>query len=55
MYCRWNSTSGKERLGHLSNAGIRYLRNLLLEIGDPTLIRRAKHSDTANKLLYPKS
>ncbi len=36
-----NSTGGKERLGHISKSGDRYLRSLLV-IGALSLIRRAK-------------
>ncbi len=36
-----NSTGGKERLGHISKAGNRYLRSLLV-IGAFSLIKRAK-------------
>ena len=38
-----NSTGGKERLGHISKAGNRYLRSLLV-IGALSLIRRAKQA-----------
>ncbi len=38
---RQNSTGGKERLGHISKAGNRYLR-MLLVIGALSVIRRAK-------------
>ena len=38
-----NSTGGKERLGHISKAGNRYLRSLLL-IGAFSVIRRAKQA-----------
>jgi transposase len=36
-----SSTGGKERLGHISKAGNRYLRSLLM-IGAFSLIKRAK-------------
>ena len=36
-----NSTGGKERLGHISKAGNRYLR-MLLVIGALSVIRRAQ-------------
>ena len=38
---RQNSTGGKERLGHISKAGNRYLR-MLLVVGALSVIRRAK-------------
>ena len=38
---RQNSTGGKERLGHISKAGNRYLR-MLLVVGAMSVIRRAK-------------
>ena len=38
-----NSTGGKERLGHISKAGDRYLRSLLM-IGAFSLIKRAKQA-----------
>ncbi len=38
---RQNSTGGKERLGHISKAGDRYLR-MLLVVGALSVIRRAK-------------
>ena len=38
-----NSTGGKERLGHISKAGDRYLRSLLV-LGALSLIRRAKQA-----------
>ena len=38
---RQNSTGGKERLGHISKAGNRYLRSLLV-VGALSVIRRAK-------------
>ncbi len=38
-----NSTGGKERLGHISKAGNRYLRSLLV-VGALSLIRRAKQA-----------
>ena len=38
-----NSTGGRERLGHISKAGNRYLRSLLV-IGALSLIRRAKQA-----------
>ncbi len=38
-----SSTGGKERLGHISKAGNRYLRSLLM-IGAYSLIRRAKQA-----------
>ncbi len=40
---RQNSTGGKERLGHISKAGNRYLR-MLLVIGALSVIRRAKQT-----------
>jgi len=40
---RQNSTGGKERLGHISKAGNRYLRKLLV-IGALSVIRRAKQT-----------
>ena len=41
---RQNSTGGKERLGHISKAGNRYLR-MLLVVGALSVIRRAKQTD----------
>jgi transposase len=38
-----NSTGGKERLGHISKAGNRYLRKLLV-VGALSVIRRAKQT-----------
>jgi len=40
---RQNSTGGKERLGHISNAGTRYLR-MLLVVGALAVIRSAKQT-----------
>jgi transposase len=40
---RQNSTGGKERLGHISKAGNRYLR-MLLVVGALSVIRRAKET-----------
>ena len=40
---RQNSTGGKERLGHISKAGNRYLR-MLLVVGALSVIRRAKQT-----------
>ncbi len=40
---RQNSTGGKERLGHISKAGNRYLR-MLLVVGALSVIRRAKQA-----------
>jgi transposase len=40
---RQNSTGGKERLGHISKAGNRYLRKLLV-VGALSVIRRAKQT-----------
>ncbi|MCZ6885990.1 MAG: transposase, partial [Alphaproteobacteria bacterium] len=40
---RQNSTGGKERLGHISKAGNRYLR-MLLVVGALSVIRRAKRA-----------
>jgi transposase len=40
---RQNSTGGKERLGHISKAGNRYLRTLLV-VGALSVIRRAKET-----------
>jgi transposase len=42
---RQNSTGGKERLGHISKAGNRYLRKLLV-VGALSVIRRAKQTGT---------
>ena len=46
-----NSIGGKERLGHISIAGTRYLRNCLLVIGALSVIRRAKRQDTMTNSL----
>jgi transposase len=43
-----NSTGGKDRLGHISKAGNRYLRSLLV-IGALSLIRRAKQAGTKHR------
>jgi transposase len=43
-----NSTGGKERLGHISKAGNRYLRSLLV-VGALSLIRRAKQAGTTRR------
>ena len=40
---RQNSTGGKERLGHISKAGNRYLR-MLLVVGALSVIRRAQQA-----------
>ncbi len=40
---RQNSTGGKERLGHISKAGNRYLR-MLLVVGALSVIRRVKQA-----------
>ncbi len=40
---RQSSTGGKERLGHISKAGNRYLR-MLLVVGALSVIRRAKQT-----------
>ena len=40
---RQNSTGGKQRLGHISIAGNRYLR-MLLVVGALSVIRRAKQT-----------
>ena len=41
-----NSTGGKERLGHISKAGNRYLRKLLV-VGALSVIRRAKQAGSS--------
>ena len=41
-----NSSGGKDRLGHITKMGDRYLRKLLV-IGATSLIRRAKHKPEA--------
>ena len=41
-----SSTGGKERLGHISKAGNRYLRKLLV-VGALSVIRRAKQTGTS--------
>ncbi len=56
---RQNSTGGKERLGHISKAGNRYLR-MLLVVGALSVIRRAKQTGCARrpwlaKLLHRRS
>ncbi len=43
-----NSTGGKERLGHISKAGNRYLRWLLV-VGALSVIRRAKQVGTTRR------
>ena len=43
-----NSTGGKERLGHISKAGNRYLRWLLV-VGALSVIRRAKQAGTTRR------
>jgi transposase len=43
-----NSTGGKERLGHISKAGNRYLRSLLV-VGALSVIRRAKESGSTKR------
>ncbi len=43
-----NSTGGKERLGHISKAGNRYLRKLLV-VGALSVIRRAKQTGTTRR------
>ncbi len=45
---RQNSTGGKERLGHISKAGNRYLR-MLLVVGALSVIRRAKQAGTTRR------
>ncbi len=45
---RQNSTGGKERLGHISKAGNRYLR-MLLVVGALSVIRRAKQTGYTRK------
>ncbi len=45
---RQNSTGGKERLGHISKAGNRYLRTLLV-VGALSVIRRAKETGTTRR------
>ena len=45
---RQNSTGGKERLGHISKAGNRYLRSLLV-VGALSVIKRAKQTDCARR------
>ncbi len=43
-----NSTGGKERLGHISKAGNRYLRKLLV-VGALSVIRRAKETGSTRR------
>ncbi len=43
-----NSTGGKERLGHISKAGNRYLRTLLV-VGALSVIRRAKQTGSTRR------
>jgi transposase len=43
-----NSTGGKERLGHISKAGNRYLRKLLV-VGALSVIRRAKQTGSTRR------
>ena len=43
-----NSTGGKERLGHISKAGNRYLRKLLV-VGALSVIRRAKQTGSSRR------
>ncbi len=45
---RQNSTGGKERLGHISKAGNRYLR-MLLVVGALSVIRRAKQTGSTRR------
>ncbi len=45
---RQNSTGGKERLGHISKAGNRYLR-MMLVVGALSVIRRAKQVGTTRR------
>ena len=45
---RQNSTGGKERLGHISKAGNRYLRSLLV-VGALSVIRRAKQTGSTKR------
>jgi transposase len=45
---RQNSTGGKERLGHISKAGNRYLRTLLV-VGALSVIRRAKETGSTRR------
>ena len=48
-----NSTGGKERLGHISKSGDRYLRSLLV-IGALSLIRRAKQAGGTRRVWLAK-
>ena len=43
-----NSTGGKERLGHISKAGNRYLRKLLV-VGALSVIRRANETGATRR------
>ncbi len=45
---RQHSTGGKERLGHISKAGNRYLRSLLV-VGALSVIRRAKETGSTKR------
>jgi len=45
---RQHSTGGKERLGHISKAGNRYLRTLLV-VGALSVIRRAKETGSTRR------
>ncbi len=45
---RQSSTGGKQRLGHISKAGNRYLRTLLV-VGALSVIRRAKENGTTRR------
>ena len=45
---RQNSTGGKARLGHISKAGNRYLRSLLV-VGALSVIRRAQQTDCTRR------
>ena len=45
---RQNATGGKERLGHISKAGNRYLRSLLV-VGALSVIRRAKQTGESRR------
>jgi transposase len=51
---RQSSTGGKERLGHISKAGNRYLR-MLLVVGALSVIRRAQQTGYTARLLQRRS